>query len=151
LVIREVDASLSRNRAQLIRFITLYGDKRITRQAVNWLNEAREETLASEGNLILAAVDQSRLCGIAAVADYGRSESFIAVHRNRRRSGCGQQLIEAVLTRLGKVYGRVALDNLPSLKMCLASGMVGFKCFTGPTGKPTLWLGAGNWRIEDIE
>jgi hypothetical protein len=32
----------------------------------------------------------------------------------------------------------VALDNVPSLKMCFRAGLYAVELFTGPTGKPTL-------------
>ncbi|GAB7388662.1 hypothetical protein BSNK01_25000 [Bacillaceae bacterium] len=143
---------LPKVRTRLMQFFHAYGDKRITRQGMRWLKTVSPGELSAEkGTLILAAVEGNRLLGLLAIADFGRRESFVAVHRKQRRSGIGKRLLEELLKHVDKAYGRVALDNIPSLKMCLAMGMVAFKLVTGPTGKPTLWLGVGNWSKGDVE
>jgi hypothetical protein len=142
---------LPKVRQRLIRFLKLHGDKRITKQGISWLEQLDAELLAEEGNLILVAVEDNKLAGLIAISDYGRLESYVAVHINHRQKRTGVTLIEELMQRIDKAYGRVALDNIPSLKMCFAIGMVGFKVITGPTGKPTLWLGLGNWTKEDVE
>ncbi|BAU29547.1 hypothetical protein DFP93_11952 [Aneurinibacillus soli] len=150
--IRNLDtSSLARNRYRLIRFIRKNGDKRITSQAVYWLSSLTPEALNQDGTIILVYIENKKILALLATADYGRRESFLVVHTDARERGLGKHLTETAITRLGKLYGRVALDNTASLKTCLSVGMVGFSCITGVTGKPTLWLGAGDWRKEDIE
>ena len=143
--------ALARNRSRMIHFIREHGDKRITAQATRWLAALTPEELTQNGTIILAYVENKKLLGIMAAADYGRQESFLVIRTDARQKGLGKQLTETAITQLGKLYGRVALDNTPSLRTCLSVGMVGFSCFTGVTGKPTLWLGAGDWSKEDIE
>jgi hypothetical protein len=53
--------------------------------------------------------------------------------------------------QLGKVYTRVAYDNIPSLKLCFRCGLTAFAMTKGPTGKPTLWLGGGDYQKEEVE
>ncbi|HJV44942.1 MAG TPA: GNAT family N-acetyltransferase [Bacillota bacterium] len=142
---------LPKVKQRFIQFIQLHGDKRITKQATRWLEAITGEQLTEEGNCILAAIEDKKLTGVLAVADYGRKEAFVAVHVHYRQQKTGVTLLEELLKRVDKAYGRVALDNIPSLKMCFAMGMIGFKVITGPTGKPTLWLGLGNWKKEDVE
>jgi len=142
---------LPKVKTRIIRFLNLHGDKRITKQGIRWLQRLPVESLNNEGTCILVALEEKRLTGVMAVSDFGREESFIAVHKEFRQKRTGVTLIEELMKRMDKAYGRVALDNIPSLKMCFAMGMIGFKVITGPTGKPTLWLGLGNWKKEDVE
>lgn len=140
-----------RFRNHLIHFVRQHGDRRITKKAIQWLASLDSQQLFSEGNLILAMVEGRRLLGLLVVSDYGIQESFIVVHKLARQQRIGSQLVGEMLSCLDKFYSRVALDNVPSLKLCLTMGMVGFKLVRGPTGKPTLWLGVGNWQREDVE
>lgn len=149
---RTLDANhLARNRRRLIRFIREHGDKRITARAIRWLSSLTSDALNQGGTIVLIYVENKKLLGMLAAADYGRQESFLVIRTDARQRGLGKQLTEAAIMQLGKLYGRVALDNTPSLRTCLSVGMVGFACITGVTGKPTLWLGAGDWSKEDIE
>ena len=138
-------------RQRLIRFLSLHGDKRITKKGIRWLESLQPEELTVQGNIILVAVEEKKLTGLIAISDYGRQESLVAVHLLHRKQNTGVTLISELMKRVDKCYGRVALDNIPSLKMCFAIGMIGFKVISGPTGKPTLWLGLGNWKKEDVE
>lgn len=142
---------LVKYRPHIIRFFQKHGDKRITKNGLRWFQSISAEELSAEGTLILIALKNKQITGALAISDYGRKESFVAVHQEFRQNRIGENLVEYMIQRLGKAYGRVALDNIPSLKMCLAMGMVGFKLINGPTGKPTMWMGAGNWNKEDVE
>ncbi|RXT04810.1 N-acetyltransferase [Ammoniphilus sp. CFH 90114] len=143
--------TLPKVRQRLIQFLRLHGDKRITKQGIRWLQRLKSEEVMLPGNVILIAIEDKIMTGLIAVADYGRAESYVAVHKRYRQKQTGVTLIQELMRRIDKAYGRVALDNVPSLKMCFAMGMVGFKLVTGITGKPTLWLGLGNWKKEDVE
>lgn len=143
---------LEKYRTRLVQFIQQHGDNRITYRAMRWLKALdADQLLLQEGTAIIAATSDKQLRGIIIIADYGREESFVVVHRDHRTMNIASSLIQKYLEGKDKLYGRVALDNIPSMKMCLSNGMVGFKLTEGPTGKPTMWFGMGNWRKEDIE
>lgn len=151
VTIREIDGPLLRkSRQTLLNFIRKYGERRITQSGIQWLKTVPGAALSEDGNLILAALDHRRLIGLAAVADYGRKESLIVVHPDYRRQGVALELVDEVVQRMDRVYGRVAMDNIPSLAMCLEAGFVAFALRKGPTGKPTLWIGKGNWRKDEV-
>lgn len=142
---------LEKHRTRIVQFVKKHGDRRITHRAIRWMQELDpDQLLLQEGNAIIVALEEQRLRGIIMIADYGRDEAFVVVHRDCRANHIGQDLIATYLTTRQKLYGKVALDNVPSLKMCLANGMVGFKLTEGPTGKPTMWFGVGNWTKDDI-
>lgn len=140
-----------KNRPLFLRFIREHGDSRITHHAIGWLRNLSEEAFNKDGNIVIAVMDGRRLVGLGAVSNYGLNESLAVVHRQYRQKDIGRQLIRAFVDNLGKFYGRVALDNIASLKMCFAAGLYGFKLTTGPTGKPTLWVGGGNIDMEDVD
>ena len=135
---------------KIIDFFKQHGDKRITRDGINWIKQATPESFETPGTLVLCVVDQKVLVGVVIVANYGIEESFIAVHKRYRNQDIGNKMVEYVVSSLGKIYGRIAMDNIPSIKICLENGMVAFHLFEGPTGKPTLWLGGGNWNKADV-
>lgn len=141
---------LNKNRKRIISFIQKNGDRRITNDAIRWVKQANVEDVAQEGTLLICALEQHHLIGIAFVVNYGIDESFIIVHHKHRKHHVATTMVKEVTHRLGKIYGRIATDNIPSLKLCLNNGMVAFDIFTGPTGKPTLWLGGGAWKKEDV-
>lgn len=143
---------LDKHRNRLIRFIKQHGDNRITHRAIRWLSEAdADQLLFQEGTAIIVALENNRLRGTFIISNYGIDEAFVVVHRDHRSQNTGKNLIQQYLNTRNKLYGKVALDNIASMKMCLANGMVAFKMTDGPTGKPTLWFGSGNWKKEDIE
>jgi ribosomal protein S18 acetylase RimI-like enzyme len=144
------DKLLAKKRRPLIHFFHLHGDHRITKDAFDWIQKVKGEDLDQEGTLILCAVEQNKLIGVVIASNYGIHESFIAVHKKYRNQHTAQKMVKHTIQHLGKLYGRVAMDNTPSLKVCLDNQMVAFHLFTGPTKKPTLWLGGGNWSKEDI-
>lgn len=143
---------LRKHRDVLIRFIKIHGDNRITHRAIQWLRTFDAEQLRlHEGTVVYVAMDGKLLCGLVVIANYGIDESFVVVHKDYRHQSIATDLIQKFFTTREKVYGRVALDNIPSIKMCFANGMVAFALTEGPTGKPTLWFGYGNWSKEDVE
>lgn len=145
MLIREVPyQKLEQVRPKLIRFLRLYGDKRITHKALRWLNRLPAAPYG-EGTMIAIALDQKRLAGVLVIGRYGIEESLIAVKPRYRKAGLGKELVQYCFRTIDRMYARVATDNVPSLKLCFALGMVAFDLFTGVTGKPTLWFGLGNW------
>lgn len=141
--------SFQRIKNPLLRFIKRYGDGRITYQALRWFNQLSPKQL-KEGTYIAAAYDEKKVTGIIVFGNYGIEESFIAVHPDYRQKKVGEQLLNHAIQSLGKVYARVAVDNIASLKLCFTCGLVAFSLCKGPTGKDTLWLGGGDFNPEDI-
>lgn len=149
-IIKLTKSQFTSHRQKLVQFLLQHGDKRITKKAIDWIKKASSEDIEQEGFLALSALENKTLIGVLIVADYGMDESIVAVHEKYRNQNTAKKMVYYTIAQLGKVYGRVALDNIPSLKICLENGMVGFHLFTGVTKKPTLWLGGGNWKKEDV-
>lgn len=144
------ERNLERHRKHLLLFFRKHGDKRITKAGMDWLRQAGKEDVNREGNFMIYGLHNKLLVGVFIVVNYGIDESFIAVHRHYRNQDIGSEMIQRAITELGKLYGRVAMDNIPSLNLCFHNGMVAFQYLRGPTGKPTLWLGGGQWKREDV-
>jgi GNAT superfamily N-acetyltransferase len=140
---------LQRIREPVIRIMKKHGDGRITHRALRWLNRLDPREVP-EGTYIAAAMDGNRVIGLIVFGKFGVEESFIAVHPDHRKQGVGEALLNNAINHLKKVYTRVATDNIPSLRLCFSCGLVAFRLTHGPTGKPTLWLGGGDFRQEDI-
>lgn len=137
-------------RKNIVNFIKKNGDRRITKEAINWVSKAGQQDIDREGTILLACMDMNKVVGVLIAADYGREESFIVVHKGYRNQNIAKTMVKECIQNVGKIYGRIAVDNTPSLKVCLDNDMVAFHLFEGPTGKPTLWLGGGNWTKEDV-
>lgn len=151
MVIREVPyGQLDKVRPLLIRFLRSYGDRRLTHKALRWLKSLPTEPY-KEGTIIAVALDEKRLAGVIAVGQYGIQEAIIAVKPHYRKHGLGKDLVRFIMQNINRMYARVATDNIPSLKLCFALGMVAFDLFTGVTGKPTLWLGLGKWDKDEVQ
>lgn len=143
---------LSKHRQVLIRFINEHGENRITHRAIRWLKNFDPEQLRlNRGTVIYVALDGKKLCGIVVITNYGIDESFVVIHKDYRQQNIATDMIQKFFSTREKAYGRVALDNIPSMKMCFANGMVAFALTEGPTGKPTLWFGYGKWSKEDVK
>ncbi len=141
--------ALNRLKKPILRFMKQYGDGRITHRAMRWFKQQSVESF-KENSYIAAAYDGKKVTGIIVFGNYGIEESFIAVHPDYRQKGVGVQLLKQATQSLGKVYARIAADNIASLKLCFACGLVAFSLSKGPTGKPTFWLGGGNFKPDDV-
>ncbi|MCF6094616.1 GNAT family N-acetyltransferase [Microaerobacter geothermalis] len=135
----------------LLQFVISHGERKITSRAIQWIKELEPLKLDQPGYFLLIAAEEKKLLGLTAVANYGTEESFVVVHKRERQQGISQEMIKFLFQQIDKIYGRVSLDNIPSIKMCLSMGMVGFKLVEGPTGKPTMWFARGNWNPKDVE
>jgi ribosomal protein S18 acetylase RimI-like enzyme len=140
---------LSQHSLKILSFFRKYGEKRITHKALRWLQQLSDEQYP-EGTLASIAFEKKQIVGIIVFGRYGLDESIIAVHPAFRKNGIGEALLRHAIDELGKVYTRVACDNTPSLKLCFSTGLVAFRLFRGPTGKPTLWLAGGNWDPSEV-
>ncbi len=138
-----------RVRTPLIRFIKQYGDGHITQKGIRWLKTTPFDELSYNGNLIHVYLDGKKIVGVLAIANYGLEQALIAVHPDYRQSGIAYDLVTNALKEINRLYVKVANDNIPSLKLCFSLGMHAFDLTKGPTGKPTLILGLGNWNAEE--
>jgi hypothetical protein len=134
----------------MITFFRYHGDRRITKDSIQWIKQAKKSNIEHPGTFSLCVVEENKLVGVLIISEYGIDESFMAVHKSYRNQDIALRMVDYSYKELGKIYGRVAMDNIPSLKVCLDNGMVAFHLFNGPTGKPTLWLGGGDWDKKDV-
>lgn len=148
--IRKLDHhDLRKLRERLLFFIRHHGDKRITAKAIRWLQHLPAEPFP-KGTLLAAGLVDGKIAGFTAFSDYGKQEAIIVVHPAARKQKIAEKLLNYSLKELGRVYTRVATDNIPSLKLCFSCGLKAFRLVSGPTGKPTLLLGGGNWSEKEI-
>jgi RimJ/RimL family protein N-acetyltransferase len=140
-----------RHHRKWLKFIQQYGDQRITHTVRKWFASISPEEFEQPGTDILIAVGNRLIVGISGFSQYGLQHSFAVIHPDHRSHGIGKEMLQTHIQHLGKVYTRVALDNIPSMKVCFSNQMVAFKLFNGPTGKPTLWFGGGQWSQKDVE
>jgi ribosomal protein S18 acetylase RimI-like enzyme len=131
-------AQLDKYRAALLRFIGMYGDRRITGKAIRWLQQVSSEQMGKPGNLIVVALENGQWIGIGCAAEHGAHTSFIVIHPRYRGRSVGASLIRELSDRLGEFTCTVAADNMASLKMCFNAGLHAVDVFEGPTGKATL-------------
>lgn len=138
-------------RQSIIQFLLKYGEGRITHQALRFLKNIATSDVTLPGFVALVAREEKKIVGIMIFSRYGIEEAFTAVHPNYRKQGIGEALLIEAKNRLGKVYTRVACDNIPSLKLCFRCGLTAFRMIKGPTGKPTFWLGGGEYNPSEVE
>ncbi|GAA0376392.1 GNAT family N-acetyltransferase [Bacillus horti] len=143
-------AQFERHRAKLTLFIQKNGDKRITKDAIEWVKRVNPTRLSEEETVVIVASEGNKVIGVLIAANYGIEEGVIVVDRRNRNHSIAKRMVQTVISQLNKIYGRIALDNIPSLKVCLDNGLVAFHLFEGPTGKPTVWVGGGEWTKEDV-
>lgn len=137
-------------RLSIIRFIVKYGDGHITKKAINWLKRTPFSALKTEqGDLINVFINNNKILGVLVIADYGLEQAVIAVHSDARKYGLANRLVTEALENIDRFYVKVANDNIPSLRLCFSVGMRAFDMVKGPTGKPTLVLGMGNWDADE--
>jgi len=135
----------------LLRFITKYDDGHITKKAILWLqNTPLSEIKKENGDIIHIYLNsKNNIIGVIAIANYGLKQAIIVVHPRIRNKGVAQNLAMGTLEDISRFYVKVANDNIASLKLCFSVGMKAFDLIKGPTGKPTLILGFGNWSSEE--
>ncbi|WP_028776958.1 GNAT family N-acetyltransferase [Shimazuella kribbensis] len=137
-------------RQKIILFLRKNGEGRITHRALRWLSQISTSD-PIPGSIALIALEEKQLAGVMIFSRYGIEEAITAVHPRYRKQGVGEALLMEAKERLGKVYTKVACDNVASLKLCFRCGFTAFQLFKGPTGKPTLWLGGGEYDPNDIK
>lgn len=159
--IRAVQAAeIVRLRAALLGFVRRHGERRITERAIRWLQHVDGAKLRSPGTVMLLALalrrdrapvpDARPLIGLFAAGDYGLSASFLVVHRRARGSGIGRTLLKTALRLLGRLYGRIALDNAASLAVAQAAGLIPVRRTFTPKGAPAVVVAGGDWTEEEV-
>ncbi|QKG83926.1 GNAT family N-acetyltransferase [Kroppenstedtia pulmonis] len=143
-------SQLKKWRSSILLFAKKYGDRRITHKALRWLRNVKPGPFP-EGTWMSVALEGRRLVGFICFGRYGMEEAFIVVHPSHRKKKVAETLLFHALEELDKVYTRVACDNVPSMKLCFSAGMIAFNLTTGPTGKPTLCFGGGEWSPEEFK
>lgn len=137
-------------RVRLINFVRKHGGGHITLRTIRWLKNTTFSSLKYDnGDLIYVYMNNNKIYGVIAVSHYGLKYSIVVVHSEMRKKGIATNLINEALNNLDRLYFRVANDNIPSLRMCFSISMRAFTLTKGPTGKPTLVLGAGNYDSEE--
>lgn len=137
-------ALLLKLKNKLLYFTKKYGERRITSDAIHWLEQKACDELSKPGTEVLIALEHTRLIGLSGVANFGKDTAFIVVHPEHRGKQLGQKLICTHIEQLGQFNCNVAADNLPSLRMCFKAGLVATDLFAGIKGKPTLRMIGGN-------
>lgn len=133
-------SKLSLVRSQLVAFILRHGDRRLTREAAEWLATVPGFKLEQDGTAILLAIADHKLVGILGAADYGQSISFAAVSAASRRNGIGESLIRRFIDMEGSFTCRVNANNYPSLRTCIKAGLIADHCWKGTGGQTILQL-----------
>lgn len=143
--------ALAESQATLLRFVRQEGDRRITKQALDWLDKLKPKMLASHESSLVLAMRDKQVVGLFAVSRFGLQHSFLVVDKRYRHRGIGKSLTAYTCQLLPKLYVRVAMDNEASLALFRSLGFELVKATIGPTGKPTLWLAHGHWKPEDLQ
>lgn len=138
-------------RKSIIRFILKYGDGHITKKTINWLRQVSFSSIRKENGSIIHVLlnDKKNIIGLIAIERYGLEQAIIVIHPQVRKKGLADKLVLTALEDIDRFYVKVANDNIPSLKLCFRVGMRAFDLMKGPTGKPTLILGIGNWNAKE--
>ncbi|WP_068619928.1 GNAT family N-acetyltransferase [Paenibacillus tuaregi] len=143
-VIPDSALAWSRLHSSLLAFTRKYGAGRITQEAYRKLQKLTPAAMRLPGCAVFIATvcteDGPRLAGLSLVTAYGDDTSIVVVHPLYRGRQIGARLLKAQLAEMGRIRCRVALDNVPSLKMCFNAGLKAGQMIQGPTGKPTLVL-----------
>ncbi|MDF2681256.1 MAG: N-acetyltransferase [Brevibacillus sp.] len=143
--------ALAESQTTLVRFARQEGDRRITKQAIDWLTRLTPKKMSEQGTTVALAMNGKRVIGMFAVSRCGLGHSFLVVDKRYRNRGIGKALTAHLCQRLPKLYVRVALDNEASLALFRGIGFEPVKASIGPTGKPTLWLAFGHWSPNDLQ
>jgi len=148
--IREVQKeTFERVKNAILKLLKIHGNNRITHKALNWFSKLQQQDI-NDKILLVIAIKNNNLIGVCLFYEYGIKEAFITVHSNFRNKNIGKKLLEYCISRLPKIYTRIATDNIASLKLAFSCNLVAFDIFKGPTGKPTLILGAKDWSKDDV-
>ncbi|MGI6343591.1 MAG: GNAT family N-acetyltransferase [Bacillota bacterium] len=118
-----------RLKAGILSFIRRHHDKHITRATYSRVRKLPGSRLNRPGTVVYTAWDGRRLVGVIICEGYGNRTSMIVVHRDYRSHGIGRRLLQLAVQQMGRFYAEVAADNLPSMKILFAMGMVAYDVF----------------------
>ncbi|EST55061.1 hypothetical protein T458_09475 [Brevibacillus panacihumi W25] len=142
---------LAESQETLVRFVRQEGDRRITKQAMEWLEKLTPKLLQSQETRVVLAMRGKQVIGLFAISRYGLHHSLLVVDKRYRHRGIGKGLTQYACALFPKLYVRIALDNEASLALFQGLGFELVKASIGPTGKPTLWLAFGKWTPDDLQ
>lgn len=129
---------------EMLAFVQKYGAGRISSAAFRALLRLAPSDLDRPGcSLLVARIrteDGERLAGVCCTVDYGRKLCVVVVHPLYRGRGIGARLLQAQLARLKQLSCRVALSQVPSLRMCFRAGLWASGLIRDPSGKALLLL-----------
>lgn len=122
---------------KLLRFVTRFGENRITADSLSKMNRLQATSLHSsdEAEIYVATVG-NKLAGISFLAERGKAASILVVSPDYRGQRVGAKLLRAHMTA-GTVSCHVAADNLACVNVCLDASMRPVEFLHGPTGKLT--------------
>lgn len=122
------------------RFVRTYKDKHITPETSGKLKSLTRDDIDKPGTIALVAVENKRIMGVLMSEAYGRDFSLVVVRRGERSRGLGKQLLNRTIEELGTFHAEIASDNVPSLKIAYACGMLAYSVFVRDNGKVVLRL-----------
>lgn len=125
---------------RILNFVGRYKDKHITKEASSKLRALKKVDLGDPGTLVLVAAQNKRLVGVLVGVEHGKGCSLAVVKRSTRGRGLGKELLRRAIAELGSFHAEIASDNVPSLKIAFACGLLGYDVFVRDTGKTVLIL-----------
>ncbi|WP_096201501.1 GNAT family N-acetyltransferase [Bacillus sp. FJAT-45350] len=131
-------------RRPLLNFVKRY-DKN-----VDWIFKLRRHHLSQTGTIIKLALWEGKIIAAFAFLDYGTKESLFIISPSYQNTHIGTKLLKEVIHELGVCYTKLPYEQAALLKTALLSGMVAFNYTVDNNGSMLLWLGGGQWHIDDI-
>ncbi|WP_223830205.1 GNAT family N-acetyltransferase [Paenibacillus arenilitoris] len=133
----------SAEQKRLLGFAMRFGDKRLAVSTIHALRKLDGARLEADqdgayGSVVAVARQGGRLSGFGFAADGGEGGCMVVVHPEARGAGVGSSIVQAMISRLGRLTCSVAADNVASMALCFRLGMTAVSMHRGPTGKPTL-------------
>lgn len=129
-----------RIKTRVIEFVATHKDRHITKEASDKLKNFNGIDLEQAGTLVLLVSAEKRLLGVLACQTYGEGFSIAVVRRGERSRGVGKLLLRNALNILGKMHVEIASDNVPSIKLAFACGLLGYGAFVRDNGQVVLRL-----------
>lgn len=129
-----------RARRRILRFVAYYRDRHITVETSAKFNALTSHLLNEDGTLVLVATHEDELIGVLACKNYGKEFSLAVVRRGDRSKGVGKAMLRKALEDLNEFQVEIAADNVPSLSIAFACGLLAYGVFVRDTGKIVLKL-----------
>lgn len=134
-------------RHPIIQFVKRY-DKQ-NRELYRWIFQLRKHKLSQPGTKIKLALWDGKIIALYAFLNYGTTESIFLISPNYEQTHIGTSILKDIISDLGVCYLCLPYSQPTLLKIALNAGMVAFAYTTQEQGMK-LWLGGGQWNINDI-